>query len=106
MICFYSEGFPFVQAWRYVKKHKPLLINNLDKQQLLWDRTIVYDILKKIRVPVARHFMIFRDKNYIDQLELRGNGPVYAENEDEEESATLPKIMKKYTDTKYSDKNN
>ncbi len=57
-----------MQAWRYVKKHKPILINSLDKQQLLWDRTVVYDILKKIRVPVARHFMIFRDKNYIDQL--------------------------------------
>lgn len=87
-----------MQAWRYVKKHKPLLINNLEKQQLLWDRTVVYDILKKIMVPVAKNFMIFRDKNYIDQIELRGNGPTFVENEEEElEATSLPKVKRKFT---------
>ncbi len=66
----------------------------------------MYDILKKIRVPVARHFMIFRDKNYIDQLELRGNGPVYSENEDQEETATIPKVMKKNNEPRYIENNN
>lgn len=61
-------------AWRYVQKHKPFLINNLDKQQLLWDRTVVYDILRKIKVPVAKHYFIFRDQNYLEQIERRGNG--------------------------------
>ena len=65
LICFHSDGFPFLMAWKYVKKHKPYLINNLDKQQLLWDRTVVYDILKKMKVPIARHFYIFKDMDYI-----------------------------------------
>jgi hypothetical protein len=55
-------------AWKYVKTHNPFLINNLDKQQLLWDRTVVYDILKKIKIPVAKSYYIFQDMNYIDEI--------------------------------------
>jgi inositol hexakisphosphate/diphosphoinositol-pentakisphosphate kinase len=68
LICFHSDGFPYLMAWRYVQKHRPFLINNLDKQQLLWDRTVVYDILKKIKVPVAKHYFIFRDHDYLEQI--------------------------------------
>jgi len=63
-------------ACQYVQKHQPFLINNLEKQQLLWDRTVVYDLLKKIKVPVAKHYFIFRDKNYVNDIELRGNGKI------------------------------
>lgn len=28
-ICFYSDGFPYLKAWMYVKKIKPFLINSL-----------------------------------------------------------------------------
>ena len=48
-------------AWKYVKKYTPFLINSLEKQQLLWDRTVVYDILKKIKVPVAKHYYAYTD---------------------------------------------
>ena len=68
-------------AWRYVNKHKPFLINDLDKQQLLWDRSVIYDILKKIKVPVAKHYFVFRDKKYIETLEQKGYGKVVAEPE-------------------------
>nr|VVW85878.1 unnamed protein product [Nymphaea colorata] len=76
MICFYSDGFPYLMAWKYVKAHNPFLINSLDKQQLLWDRTVVYDILKKIKVPVAKHYYIFQDLNYIDEIEAKGFGNI------------------------------
>ncbi len=79
LICFHSDGFPYLNAWKYVKRHNPFLINNLDKQQLLWDRTVVYDILKRIKVPVAKHYFIFKDKNYLDVIEGRGNGKIIAD---------------------------
>ncbi len=63
-------------ACQYVQKYKPFLINSLEKQQLLWDRTVVYDLLKKIKVPVAKHYYIFRDKNYAYDIEIRGNGKI------------------------------
>jgi inositol-hexakisphosphate/diphosphoinositol-pentakisphosphate 1-kinase len=55
-------------AWRYVQKHKPFLINNLEKQQLLWDRTVIYEILQKIKVPVAKHYIVHRDQNHVNKI--------------------------------------
>lgn len=77
-------------AWHYVQKHKPFLINSLDKQQLLWDRTVVYDLLKKIKVPVAKHFYIFRDKNYLNDIEARGHGKVIADSSPKEIPSAEP----------------
>lgn len=71
LICFYSDGFPFLKAWKYVKKTKPFLINNLSKQELLWDRSAVYDVLKKLHIPVAKHYFVFRNLDYIDEIEKR-----------------------------------
>ena len=79
MICFYSEGFPYLMAWKYVKKHKPFLINDLEKQQLLWDRTAVYDILEKIKVPVAKHYYVFRDDKHIKNIEEKCFGNMFDE---------------------------
>lgn len=55
-------------AWKYVKKHNPFLINNLEKQQLLWDRTVVYDILRKIKVPTAKHYFVQLEEDYVDEM--------------------------------------
>lgn len=71
-------------AWRYVNKHKPFLINDLDKQQLLWDRSVIYDILRKIKVPVAKHYFVFRDKKYIDTIEQKEYGKAAVEPDNEE----------------------
>ena len=61
LICFYSDGFPYIKAWRYVQMHQPFLINDLEKQQLLWDRTVIYDILESMKVPVSKHYYVHRD---------------------------------------------
>ena len=74
LICFYSDGFPFIKAWEYVRKHKPFLINNLEKQQLLWDRTVIYEILQKIKVPVAQHYFVYRDENHVSRIESKSYG--------------------------------
>lgn len=68
LICFYSDGFPYRMAWEYVHRHQPFLINNLEKQQLLWDRTVIYEILQKIKVPVAKHFFVYRDDLHLSRI--------------------------------------
>ena len=60
LICFYSDGFPYLKAWKYVESTRPFLINDLDKQQLLWDRTLVYAELKKYNIPTARNYFVCR----------------------------------------------
>ena len=74
MICFYSDGFPYLMAWRYVQRHKPFLINNLEKQQLLWDRTVIYDILEKLKVPVAKHYYVYTDDKHHEKIEKKAFG--------------------------------
>ena len=80
LICFYSDGFPYLKAWNYVRKNKPFLINNLEKQEYLWDRTAVYDTLKKIHIPVAKHYMVFRDMKYLDEIEKKAFGEDESDN--------------------------
>lgn len=63
-------------AWKYVKKHNPFLINNLEKQQLLWDRTVVYDILRKIKVPTAKHYFVQLEEDYVEEMEGKRFGNV------------------------------
>lgn len=66
-------------AWRYVNKYKPFLINDLEKQQLLWDRTIIYEILTKLKVPVAKHYFAMRDPTYLSKIEEKCFGRVVEE---------------------------
>lgn len=68
LICFFSDGFPYLMAWKYVNRHKPFLINDLEKQQLLWDRTVIYDILDRIKVPVAKHYFVYRDEDHLKKI--------------------------------------
>lgn len=62
LICFYSDGFPYTKAWKYVELTKPFLINDLDKQQILWDRTLVYTELKKCNIPTLKSYFVCRNK--------------------------------------------
>ena len=60
LIGFYSTGFPLQKAIEYVKRYKPLMINSLDVQHELWDRVKVLDKLRKIEVPVAKSYVVYR----------------------------------------------
>ena len=60
LIGFYSTGFPLQKAIDYVRKYKPVMINSLDVQHELWDRTKVLDKLRRIGVPVAKSFAVYR----------------------------------------------
>ena len=60
LIGFYSFGFPLVKAIDYVNKFKPAMINDLHRQHELWDRTLIMEKLRKLRIPVAKSFVVLR----------------------------------------------
>lgn len=71
MICFYSGGFPIEKTLEYTKLHKPIQINDLESQKLLWDRREIYRILQENNIPLSRHFIVNRnDQPVIDQFHL------------------------------------
>ena len=61
LITFYSDGFPFQKVKEYCEIRKPFLINDINKQEILWDRTLVYKELKKAGIPAPNHFFVKRD---------------------------------------------
>ena len=60
LISFYSTGFPLDKAIKYADKYKPIQINDLENQKVLWDRRKIYTILKEYNIPVAKHFFVNR----------------------------------------------
>jgi len=55
LIAFYSKGFPLAKAQQYAKLRLPLVFNDLEKQELLFDRRRVYQILEDMGVPVPKY---------------------------------------------------
>lgn len=46
LICFFSTGFPLEKAIDYVKRFRPILLNDLEQQKIIRDRVLVYEQLK------------------------------------------------------------
>ena len=59
-ICFYSSGFPMDKGLKYVNTYKPIQINDLESQKILWDRREIYKLLKRNNIPMARHCFVDR----------------------------------------------
>jgi inositol hexakisphosphate/diphosphoinositol-pentakisphosphate kinase len=55
LISFFSTGFPLRKAQAYASLRRPHVFNNLEKQELLFDRRRVYAILESVGVPVPKH---------------------------------------------------
>ena len=62
LISFYSEGFPISKVQKYSLLRKPMLINDINKQELLWDRSLIYKELKKAGIPTPNHFFVYGDR--------------------------------------------
>lgn len=61
LIAFFSKGYPLHKAKAYVALRKPLILNDLDTQEILQDRRKVYDLLEASGIDVPRHVYLSRD---------------------------------------------
>eukprot|EP00966_Prymnesium_polylepis_P317508 7335676-Prymnesium_polylepis.1 len=51
LIAFFSTGFPLQKAAAYADLRRPLVFNDLSRQEMLFDRRMVYQILEESGVP-------------------------------------------------------
>lgn len=63
LISFHSKGFPLKKTQAYARLRQPFLINDLDKQWELMDRTRVHEILEEARIAQPRYGVIRRSAN-------------------------------------------
>lgn len=73
LIAFFSKNYPLPKAKEYVALRKPLILNDLDMQELLQDRRRVYDLLEASGIDVPRHAYLSRD-GYVSTGTGDGNG--------------------------------
>ncbi|KAI9915799.1 hypothetical protein PsorP6_008582 [Peronosclerospora sorghi] len=87
LISFYSTGFPLQRAEEYIRRVRPVLVNELSMQHVLFDRRKVYALLSGHGIPVPRHIIVNRDlpcgkqdeliehDNYVEINDVRINKP-------------------------------
>ncbi|CAI5704728.1 unnamed protein product [Peronospora effusa] len=87
LISFYSTGFPLQKAEEYVRLVRPVLVNELNMQHVLFDRRKVYALLTCHGIQVPRHIIVNRDlpggkqdeliehDNYVEINNVRINKP-------------------------------
>ena len=61
LISFFSDGFPLDKAIAYDKLRKPISINDLPMQMILWDRRLCLRILDGMGVPTPERLEVNRD---------------------------------------------
>ena len=61
LIAFFSAGFPLKKAQEYAALRRPLVFNDLQKQEVLFDRLEVYRTLEAYGVPVPNYAVFNAD---------------------------------------------
>ncbi|CAL9773385.1 unnamed protein product [Musa acuminata subsp. burmannicoides] len=64
LIAFYSSGYPLQKVKAYVALRKPFLVNELEPQHLLHDRTKVYERLEMYGIPIPNYALVNREYPY------------------------------------------
>ena len=73
LIAFYSKGYPLHKAKEYAELRNPLILNDLEMQEVLKDRRKVYDLLEASGIDVPRHVFVSLD-DYVSTGTGDGNG--------------------------------
>ena len=73
VIAFHSKGYPLDKARAYVTLRKPIILNDLDMQEVIKDRRKVYDLLEASGIDVPRHVYVSRD-GFLSSSSGAGNG--------------------------------
>ena len=73
IIAFFSKGYPLSKAKEYVALRRPVILNDLEMQELMQDRRRVYDLLQASGIDVPRHVFLSRD-GYVSTGTGDGNG--------------------------------
>ncbi|KAL8624659.1 hypothetical protein ACOMHN_038205 [Nucella lapillus] len=68
-ISFFSSGFPLDKAIAYKNLRQPFVVNDLEMQMILQDRTEVYRILEENNIPHPRYTVLNREKDPNCQVE-------------------------------------
>ncbi|EKX73732.1 conserved hypothetical protein [Theileria equi strain WA] len=61
LIAFYSFKFPLEKAIEYVKLHRPVVLNDLEKQRVFRSRVDVYRELQACRIPHPNYVLVDHD---------------------------------------------
>ena len=73
LIAFHSFGYPLEKAREYADLRKPVILNDLEMQEVIKDRRKVYDLLEASGIDVPRHVYVSRD-GYQSNGSGAGNG--------------------------------
>lgn len=72
LIAFFSAGFPLHKAQAYQQLRRPLVFNDLQQQEILFDRRLVYSTLEQHGVPVPTYTVYdaaHADTTVVDEAE-------------------------------------
>ena len=61
LLAFFSTGFPLEKAIAYAQLRRPVLLNDLQQQQVMRDRQLIYEELARAGVPTPRYAVVKRD---------------------------------------------
>ena len=63
LIIFYSDGFPYNKALKYINLRKPFLVNDFEMQKVFWDRVKVLKLLEEAQIPIPPHIILDGSEN-------------------------------------------
>ena len=71
LIIFYSDGFPYNKALKYINLRKPFLVNDFEMQKVFWDRVKVLKLLEEAQIPIPPHIILDGSEN--EEINLEKN---------------------------------